>query len=393
MSFIRNPRGNSYQVIFRESLVAETFGKRELTFSFPSLELAEAYKATSDAWLAQGKVPPEWFGDKARREVMLGEIISSYMVAKSISEGDQHQLRNLLGEFRTHPLAKCDSQWAETWVASMKHEKGLSPSTIRHYVGALARCLDWARKQHRQVLPANPLRELGRGYSTYNEHDRRKAKENGHEGREDVERDRRLEDGEEPRIRNILAGEKPEERQRPLELHYQGALEFLFDLALESAMRMREMYTLDLYQVDVKRRTIYLGKTKNGDKRQVPMTTVAVAAFEKYMEQVKNGERGMEGFTVKSPTDRLFPWWDGDLSPEALRRVTSKLSRQYRRVFEAAKAPGLHFHDLRHEATSRFFERTTMKAEKIQKITGHKTHTMLMRYTNLRGSDLADELW
>lgn len=48
----------------------------------------------------------------------------------------------------------------------------------------------------------------------------------------------------------------------------------LFDLALETAMRLSEMLTLTTQQVDLGRRTIFLEKTKNGSKRQVPMSSV-----------------------------------------------------------------------------------------------------------------------
>ena len=62
-------------------------------------------------------------------------------------------------------------------------------------------------------------------------------------------------------------------------------------------------------------------------------------------------------------------------------------------VARLAKCDDLHFHDLRHEATSRLFERTTMSDLKIAKITGHKDMKSLQRYSNLRASTLADEMW
>lgn len=45
--------------------------------------------------------------------------------------------------------------------------------------------------------------------------------------------------------------------------------------------------------------------------------------------------------------------------------------------------PDLHFHDLRHEATSRLFE-AGLTIERVALITGHKDWKMLRRYTNLR---------
>ena len=51
----------------------------------------------------------------------------------------------------------------------------------------------------------------------------------------------------------------------------------------------------------------------------------------------------------------------------------------------------LHFHDLRHEATSRFFEKGLNPVE-VATITGHKATRMLMRYTHLRAETLVKQL-
>ena len=93
----------------------------------------------------------------------------------------------------------------------------------------------------------------------------------------------------------MLAGEKPEGRERAFELRWQGALECVFELALESAMRLREMYTLSKDQVALSQRTIFLDKTKNGDKRQVPLTSVAIKAIQRYEQQVAHGTAWHEG--------------------------------------------------------------------------------------------------
>ena len=51
----------------------------------------------------------------------------------------------------------------------------------------------------------------------------------------------------------------------------------------------------------------------------------------------------------------------------------------------------LHFHDLRHEATSRVFEKGLNPVE-VATITGHKDTRMLMRYTHLRAEDLVGRM-
>jgi integrase len=255
----------------------------------------------------------------------------------------------------------------------MKRVEHLSPVTIRHHVGALARLLDQFAK--RGDIPSNPLRALSRGYSTYSRNDIA-ALPKGKVARIEQERDRRLSSKEEENIRKVLDGSK----ETKLVLPERDALTLMFIWALESAMRLQEIYTLDHAQVDLRRKTFFLDKTKNGDKRQVPMTSIAITAYQAYRQG-------------KHPTGLVFPFWDGEDSIESRKRATAKLSQQFARIFEAAQCGDLRFHDLRHEATSRFFERSTLSDTEIAKITGHRSPRMLMRYANLRGSVLAGRLW
>ena len=108
---------------------------------------------------------------------------------------------------------------------------------------------------------------------------------------------------------------------------------------------------------------------------------VAVAALTEYLKD--KGDSGL-----------LFPeFWNGDTSKRAKDQARSRLSGRWATIARLAKCKDLHFHDLRHEATSRFFERTKMSEFKIAKITGHKDMKSLARYANLRASNLAEEMW
>jgi site-specific recombinase XerD len=51
------------------------------------------------------------------------------------------------------------------------------------------------------------------------------------------------------------------------------------------------------------------------------------------------------------------------------------------------KIEDLHFHDLRHEGTSRLFE-AGFSIEQVALVTGHKDWKMLRRYTHLRPEHL-----
>lgn len=348
---------------------------KPLYLTFPTEEEGDAYCARLERLLDRGIVPDEYKGIK--RSDDLCSNIKRYLDAVPVSADDALLLPIVLERLPNDTkLLDLTFEWATRWVQSMKREHNLAPSTIRHHVGALSRALNWLAAH--EDLPGNPLKLLARGYSTYTDADKAFVIKAKGVVKEDTERDRRLEHGEEPEIRRLLAGGKPKKRQRALDLNHQEALTLLFDMALESAMRMREMYTLDRKQVDLKQSTIFLDKTKNGDKRQVPITSTLSNLLKAY----KGDYDG-----------RLFPWWDGDRSPKVLAAVTSRLSRQYDRLFDAAGATDLHFHDLRHEATSRIYERTTLSDVEIARITGHKDLRMLKRYANLRASKLAKKLW
>ena len=80
-----------------------------------------------------------------------------------------------------------------------------------------------------------------------------------------------------------------------------------------------------------------------------------------------------------SISGRVFPLTEG-----ALKGLWSRVSKKTGIV-------DLHFHDLRHEATSRFFEKG-LNVMEVAAITGHKDLRMLQRYTHLRAEDLAKKL-
>jgi len=54
--------------------------------------------------------------------------------------------------------------------------------------------------------------------------------------------------------------------------------------------------------------------------------------------------------------------------------------------------PGLRFHDLRREATSRLFERGDLSVVEVAAITGHRTLAMLQRYSAPRAADIAAKM-
>jgi integrase len=130
-------------------------------------------------------------------------------------------------------------------------------------------------------------------------------------------------------------------------------------------MRRGELLSLEWVNVDLNKRTALLPITKNGDSRGVPLSSRALAV-----------PRSLPPLT----TGRVF----GELTADAL-----KLS--FRRAMRRAGITGLRFHDPRHEATSRLFEKG-LNVMEVASVTGHKTLQMLKRYTHLNAVDLAARL-
>jgi integrase len=109
-------------------------------------------------------------------------------------------------------------------------------------------------------------------------------------------------------------------------------LEPIVVFAIETGMRLSEMIRLEYQDIDFKLRVARLYETKNGETRDVPLSNKAIKA-------VLNMPRSI--------SERRVFW--------AWRRADS-IQHTWRRAVHRAGLVDFHFHDLRHEATSRFFE-------------------------------------
>lgn len=376
----KRQRGDSWEYTFKRSGVLP----KPLYLTFKTEEEGDAYAAKLEALLDRGIVPTEH--QATNTVTTITHLVMQYLREAPVKNKDQEVLGTVMKAVGSVPLKSINAAWVDGWITDMKRVDMLSPATIRAKVGALARTCDWGMRKGLLLMPDHPLRTLPDGYAQYTKMDEAMAK-----GKKiDVERDRRLEPGEHERILAVIEAGVLPRTQRPKSLEFKPAIRCLYLLALETAMRLREMYTLTMDQIDLQRRTIFLDRTKNGDKRQVPLSSVALRVLRDYMaeREIPQGH----------PPDALFPWWNGSLAVAHLKEVSDQISKLFHStrspgIFNAAECANLKFHDLRHEATSRLFERTALSESEIMKITGHKTHRMMMRYANLRGSDLANKLW
>lgn len=219
-------------------------------------------------------------------------------------------------------------------------------------------------------------------------------------------RERRLEGMEEALLVEVLAG-----KAYPLAAVI---------LAIETAARQSELASLRWADVDLARRVARLrgpdgGVTKGGDDyRDVPLSSRALKTLESLPRKLKDPR------VLPISQNALRLSWDRALASARRRHLHARLvaqleldridgEREVRALVYKKRAPlprsvellaeleesdmtlvDLHFHDLRHEATSRLAERLQM--HELMKVTGHKSSSMLSRYYHPRAEDLAAKL-
>ena len=226
--------------------------------------------------------------------------------------------------------------------------KEVAPNTVRHELAVLSHVFTIAVKEWGMTGLVNPVRQI-----------RIPKAPPG--------RDRRLNPGELDRIISASGS---------------SVLPDIARFAVETAMRQAEIAGMTWELVDLKKRTVTLLDTKNGEKRIVPLSTEAIRILSGLVRKIDGEVWGIQPRTIAI----------------SFARAVSRARAAYEKECEEKKEKpdpsflvDLTFHDLRHEATSRFFE-LGLATEKVKEITGHKTYSMLARYTHLKAEDIAIEL-
>lgn len=272
------------------------------------------------------------------RRITFRDVIERYLreVAPSKRGGriEEYHLRRI----RRHPIT--DKSVRRLKPADLGAYRDLrlteiGPGTVRKEFGILAVILERARREW-GLLETNPVRDV------------------------------RLPPMPRPRTRRLEARFNEPERLFAACLASENPyLLPIVELALETAMRRGELLSLVWEHVDLERRTALLPETKNGHARVVPLSSKAMT--------VLNG-------LIPRPTGPVFP----DVTSEAIKRAFIRAARR-------AGLEDFRFHDLRHEATTRLFEKGLAMME-VASITGHRDPRKLRGYTHLAAEALAKKL-
>lgn len=257
----------------------------------------------------------------------LGEVIARYCAEVTPHMRGARDDLIRLAALQRHPLcANSMSSLTPAKVAAFRDQRlgGVMASTVIRELACLSSIINHARREW-GITCANPVTLVRKPPTP--------------QGRQRV-----LDDAEEVRLLGELV---PTGRRSPLLLP-------LVRLALATAMRRGELLGLCWEHVDLEQRTAVLNMTKNGDRRAVPLSSVARGVLSSLPAV-------MEGHGL------VFP-----ISSFAASAAFDKAAAR-------AGLADFRFHDLRHTAITRMAEKLPNVIE-LAAVTGHRSLKMLQRY-------------
>lgn len=338
MATIRQRENKKYEVQIRRD------GWPKITRTFSKAADARAWAAVMESEIERGV-----FIDRTEAEKnTLGDLLQRYLTEVSSQKKGHNTERYRLVSLQRDPIARAKvaslsgklmAEWRD------KRIKEVSGSTVNRDLNLISHVINVARKEW-GIYVENPIAMI------------RRPPENR-------ARNRRLAHGEEERLLAELELSARSERGtfEAGGTHNPWMLPLVI-LALESAMRRSELLSLRWADVFLSDRYVRLHDTKNGEPRDVPLSTRAYSVLDGLPRHISG---------------KVFP-----ITGDAVKKA-------FTRAVERAGLGDFHFHDLRHEATSRIAEKLDNVLE-LSAVTGHKTLTMLKRYYHPRAKDLARKL-
>jgi integrase len=303
-------------------------------------------KTEAEAWARQieSEMDRGVFVSRVEAEsTTLAEALARYAREVLPSKRSRRQIETIIRQMSADKIGKLSlAACASSVVADYRDRRlkdGVAAQTAKHDLALLSRVFNLAAKEWGIALPfGNPvaLVKMPRVANA---------------------RDRRLVGDEQARL---LAAAQAYDSTH----HAGGNVGSIITWAIETAMRRGEIAAMRWEHLDRRARVLLIPETKNGTPRRVPLSTTALGVLDGLPRRLDGRVWGMR--------------------PDSI-------SQAFERVCKAAGITGLTFHDLRHEATSRLFEKG-LNSVQVAAITGHKTLQMLKRYTHLRAEDLAELL-
>jgi integrase len=261
-----------------------------------------------------------------------GEVMLRY--AREVSPTKRGKLweTGQLERIQSDPVSEvrmCDLSAADLAAWRDRRLQKVAPGTVRRERVLLSSVLTQARKEW-GLISVNPMSDVSAP-------------------KEPPPRDRLVTDDELEKLIFVAGDDLTSKRARAVHA---------FRFALETGMRAGEILSLTGDAINLDAQVAHQSRTKNGDKRDVPLSSEAIRLIE----------------ALPNPT-KLFDMRSGDLDAA------------WRRVRDLAGIEGLTFHDSRHSAVTRLSKKLDVLA--LARMIGHRNISQLMTYYNAPASELA----
>ena len=297
MASIRKHR-NRWQVQIRR------LGSRAVSKSFTTRKDAEAWARLCEVQIDQKALPQD---PRQLQRVTLGELVIRYRDTVTPHKRSAKGETIVLNAFLRHSIcSKKLSELTPQDFCNYRDErlKEVKANSLKRMLSPIQNLFSVAKTEWGLPLGDNPVGTL-KIVCLSNR------------------RERRLRDGE---LDRLIAGASKTKNLIILPI-------VLF--ALQTGLRRSEILAATWSNLDIEARSLTIPVTKNGHSRTIPLSLPALAILQ-----------GLKGEKQANSTedDRIFL------------TTANALKLAWDRLIKRTGIEGLHFHDLRHEAISRFFE-------------------------------------
>lgn len=338
----------------------------------PSISRTFDLKADAEAWAREIEREYQRGNIAALRNdagrVTIGDVAKLY-IEKVVPQKKDNSAGTYAAKardkFGAYFLANVRSIDVAAWRDDLLDES-YSPQTVIHHLNALSSLFGYAEREMSIALPSgNPVKAIAKP-------------------RQPKARDRRLRAGELDYLLRATDGARAV-----------GVREIII-LAIETSMRLGELLSLEWSRIDIETPksgapfgTAHLTDTKNATSRTVALSSAAVAALQALPRRMDGQDGKVFRWKPNKENGSFEKVWQRNLA-RARDLYRSDCERAAERP-DSAFLADLRFHDLRHEATSRLFEKG-LGVMDVASMTGHKTLEMLKRYTHIEAKKLAKKL-
>ncbi len=288
----------------------------------------------------------------------VGDIVRRYLKEITPTKGCHVSETSVLNKFLRHGIclkslafvSRQDAyKYRDDRLKELHKGKLLTPRTVRRTINSIQHIFEVAREQWGFTNLQNPFRSLPIRGSMY----RRK---------------RRLEEGELERL------ERACESCRGLNQYY---VPLAIYLAIETGMRLQEIFNLVWLDIDMHNRRIEIRKSKTDHLTPYEGRTIVLTiGAESFLIKLQYSLKANRRFKT---SDKIFP-----MSKEAFKQSWTDVRKR-------AGIAALTFHDLRHEAASRFDEADLSNPQAAHML-GHVPQNVTASYQMPKLKPIQDKL-